>query len=1044
MGVPLGGSAADVAWPCNIDDHHLAFFPEHGHGTDADALGSPRFVSFGSLYGGNSLLAQKWFGLDWASVLAHREGWMAEHCAVVTLTDSEDRKFHIAAIFPSACGKSSFALQIPTIPGWTVRCVSENMAWLRQGADGRLYATNPESGFFGVATGTSQFNNLSLMVAMRKGTNIFVNAALTPEGDVWWEGKTKEAPAQLEDWRGQAWTPASATPAAHPNARYTFPAANCPVMDEAWSSPNGVPIDAFLLGGRRSTTVPLVAQALSWEHGVFLGAVLSSETTHATDGATGVAKRDPFAFRSFLGYRLGDYLQHWGDMGQRLGRHAPLVFQVNFFRRDSAADGAYLWPGFGDNARVLKWVCQRVRGEVGARRTAVGLVPHARDLDLTGLDLSREVVENKLLAVNAHEWMEECKDMKKFLGGVESLPGFVASQLTTLEKSLQLELTKVPTTDRAILDWVESTVRLCKPDAVRWCDGSEEEYHELCQLLCEKETFVKLNESLRPNSYLARSTEDDVARVEDRTFICSTKKEDAGPTNNWMEPAEMKEKLNKLYDGCMKGRTMYIIPFCMGPLNSRVSKYGIEITDSAYVVVNMKIMTRMGIEVLHYIEQNAQRGDPKPYLPCLHSVGKPLQEGEKDVRWPSNPQNKYITHFPEDPSVMSFGSGYGGNALLGKKCFALRIASTMARREGWLAEHCLILGLTSPEGKKYYIAAAFPSACGKTNLAMLVPTIPGWKVRCVGDDIAWMYVGEDGRLYGVNPERGYFGVAPGTSDYTNQSAIQTMRSNSLFTNVALTPEGDVWWEGKSKELPPVLEDWTYKQWTPDCGRKAAHPNARYTTPAAQCPVIDPEWENPRGVPISAIIFGGRRSTMIPLIYESFNWQHGTFLGSVCSSETTAAAAGQVGVVRRDPFAMLPFCGYNMADYWQHWLDVGAALGDKAPKVFYVNWFRKDAKGRWLWPGFGENSRVLKWVCEMIDGVGAHRDTPIGRVPTEDALDLMGLDVAPADVHELLRVDSDEWKPEVADIRKFYATFGDKLPAELRRQVDELEKRLSAQ
>jgi phosphoenolpyruvate carboxykinase (GTP) len=379
--------------------------------------------------------------------------------------------------------------------------------------------------------------------------------------------------------------------------------------------------------------------------------------------------------------------------------------------------------------------------------------------------------------------------------------------------------------------------------------------------------------------------------------------------------------------------------------------------------------------------------------------------------------------------------------LLGKKCFALRIASTMARREGWLAEHCLILGLTSPEGKKYYIAAAFPSACGKTNLAMLVPTIPGWKVRCVGDDIAWMWIGEDGRLHGVNPEKGYFGVAPGTSDYTNLSAIQTMRKNSIFTNVALTPEQDVWWEGKSKDLPPELEDWTYKKWTPDCGRKAAHPNARYTTPASQCPVIDPDWENPEGVPISAIIFGGRRSTMIPLVYEAFDWQHGTFLGSVCSSETTAAALGQVGVVRRDPFAMLPFCGYNMADYWQHWLDVGAKLGDKAPKIFYVNWFRKDAKGNWLWPGFGENSRVLKWVCEMVDGEGSYQDTPIGRVPSEDALDLMGLDIKPEAVKELLRVSNPEWKQEVADIRKFYASFGDKLPSELSRQVDELDKRL---
>lgn len=591
------------------------------------------------------------------------------------------------------------------------------------------------------------------------------------------------------------------------------------------------------------------------------------------------------------------------------------------------------------------------------------------------------------------------------------------------------------TSNVRLKQWVKEMAELCEPDRVHWCDGSQAEYDQICSILIHNGTFRRLNPGLRPNSFLCESDPRDVARVEQSTFICSRQRDDAGVTNNWRDPDEMKATLIPLYRGCMRGRTMYVIPYSMGPLGSPISQIGVELTDSGYVAANMRIMTRMGKEVLDVLGDN-------PFIPCLHSVGKPLQPGEQDVPWPCNPENRYIVHFPEEKMIWSYGSGYGGNALLGKKCFALRIASVMARERGWLAEHMLILGLTSPKGEKKYITGAFPSACGKTNLAMLIPSMPGWKVETVGDDIAWMKFGEDGRLYAINPEFGFFGVAPGTSMHSNRNAMLSMRENSIFTNVALTPEGDVWWEGMTPEKPPRLTSWINEPWTPESGKPAAHPNARFTAPAGQCPTIDPAWEDPRGVPISAILFGGRRPSLIPLIHQSFNWQHGVFLGSVVSSERTAAADGTVGTVRRDPFAMLPFCGYNMADYFAHWLCVGNRQeAGNLPKIFYVNWFRKDVTGRFLWPGYGENSRVLKWVFERCSGAGKALTTPIGYVPAPGALDVQGLDIGEAELEELFRVDREGWLREAASIREYYATFGPRFPHQLFSELDALEGRL---
>jgi phosphoenolpyruvate carboxykinase (GTP) len=586
--------------------------------------------------------------------------------------------------------------------------------------------------------------------------------------------------------------------------------------------------------------------------------------------------------------------------------------------------------------------------------------------------------------------------------------------------------------NKKLNDWVQEVANLCQPDSICWCDGNKEEYDRLMAQMVEEGRAIPLKK--RPNCFLFRSDPNDVARVEARTFIATQTKDQAGPTNNWVLTDELKKTMRALYKGCMKGRTMYVIPFSMGPIGSPMAKLSIEITDSPYVVCSMHIMTRVGGKVIELLN----RGED--FIPTLHSVGAPLEKGQKDVSWPCAPmEKKYISHFPDENLIWSYGSGYGGNALLGKKCLSLRLASAIARREGWMAEHMIILRLTNPEGRQYHITAAFPSACGKTNLAMIQPTIPGWKSECIGDDIAWMKMGPDGRLYAINAESGFFGVAPGTSYQSNPMAMETIKKNTIFTNSALTDDGDIWWEGMG-EAPPHAVDWKGRDWTAGSKEPSAHPNARFTAPASQCPIISTDWEKPEGLPIDIFIFGGRRTSVVPLVTEAFNWDHGVFLGASAASEPTAAILDDVGI-RYDPFAMLPFCGYNMADYFQHWFNMGDRLGSKAPRIFYVNWFRKNRDGKWLWPGFGENSRALKWMCERVDGKAEARKTPIGFVPNEGDLDLRGLTLPRGNIEELLRVDSEVWKGELSKMEKFFAQFGDRLPKRMRNQFDELRKRL---
>jgi len=593
---------------------------------------------------------------------------------------------------------------------------------------------------------------------------------------------------------------------------------------------------------------------------------------------------------------------------------------------------------------------------------------------------------------------------------------------------------KSPSSNSNLNRWVQECVELCRPDGIYWCDGSVAEYDRLMSQMVASGAAIPIQK--RTNSFLFRSDPSDVARVEDRTYISTPSRIEAGPSNNWIDPDELKKAMTGLYQGCMRGRTMYVIPFSMGPIGSPLAKIGIEITDSPYVVCNMHIMTRVGTRVLEAL------GEDGEFIPCLHSIGAPLEKGQKDVTWPCAPiEQKYISHFPDENLIWSYGSGYGGNALLGKKCLALRIASAVARREGWMAEHMLILRLTSPQGRRYHIAAAFPSACGKTNLAMIQPTIPGWKAECIGDDISWMKIGSDGRLYAINPESGFFGVAPGTSYDSNPAAMDTLKENVIFTNCALADNGDIWWEGIDGPPPARAIDWKGKVWVPGTKVEAAHPNARFTAPARQCPVISPDWEKPEGVPIDIFIFGGRRASVVPLVHEAYNWDHGVFLGATAASETTAANIGAVGNLRRDPFAMQPFCGYNMADYFEHWFKMGDMLGDKAPRIFYVNWFRKSPEGKWLWPGYGENCRALKWMCERVDGKAAGRETPIGVLPQDGELDLTGLSIPSQDLSELMRVDTAAYKAEVPDIEKHFSQFGDRLPGRLNAQLQALKERL---
>eukprot|EP01119_Soliformovum_irregulare_P017313 TRINITY_DN511_c0_g1_i5.p1 TRINITY_DN511_c0_g1~~TRINITY_DN511_c0_g1_i5.p1 ORF type:complete len:1259 (-),score=444.21 TRINITY_DN511_c0_g1_i5:26-3550(-) len=1017
VGKPLQPGEQDVAWPCDPENTIIAHFPD-----------DPSVMSFGSGYGGNALLGKKCYALRIASVLGKKEGWMAEHMLILGLTSPKGKKYYVCAAFPSACGKTNLAMLVPTIPGWTVRCVGDDIAWLHVGEDGRLYAINPEAGFFGVAPGTSEYSNRSAMQTCKKNS-IFTNVALTPEGDVWWEGMTKEQPAELIDWTGQKWTPGCGRKAAHPNSRYTTPASQCPVIDSQWESPDGVPICAIIFGGRRERLVPLVTEAFIWEHGVFMGSIISSEATAAAEGTVGQVRRDPFAMLPFCGYNMGDYFGHWLEFRKKLGFLSPKIFYVNWFRKNEK--GEFMWPGFGENSRVLKWICERVDGVGKARSTPIGYVPTSDALDLGGIDMTPETL-HQLFHVEPEDWLKEIPDIRNFYSQFGNrLPHQLTQNLGLLENRLKVA-SDAPTSNRQMLDFVQKMKKLCRPGKIHWCDGSDTEYEELCDQMVAQKTFTRLNRNLRENSFLARSDPRDTGRVEENTYVCSSDRNSAGPNNKWLDPKEARSEMEQLFDGCMEGRTMYVIPFCMGPLGSKYSKYGIEVTDSPYVVTNMKHIVRTGNEVLNILLEDDD------VIPCVHSVGRPLKIGEQDVPWPCNPEKIKICLFPEEPAVWSYGSMYGANSLASVRNFGLRIASILARDQGWMAEHCLILSVTSPDGQKKYICGGFPTGCGKTTLASLVPTIPGWTVRCISDDIAWLHVGDDGKLYAINPTSGFFDRVTAVSRGANRATLSALKKNTIFTNVALTPEGDVWWEGMTKEIPSELVDWTGQKWTAGCGREAAHPNARYVASCQQFDIMDPEWDNPNGVPISCFLFGGQRARNYPLVTEATSWEHGIFLGTLVSQDKVKSD-GAVHVVR-EPMAIMPYCAYNLLQYLEKFNLKKEELGYNIPKIFLVNFFQRDSNGKFLWPGFAENSRVLKWIFQRCGNLGKVAKTPLGFRPADGELDLRGLDVPQSRMDEILHFDAQGWKKEAEEIQRFYSQFG-MMPQFVQSELDHLVSQL---